>query len=48
MAVEVAKLPSGPLRRTEASELYILRSREARREDLLELPGFSSKVKEEL
>lgn len=33
--VEVAKLPSGPVRRSEASELYILRAKEARGEALL-------------
>ena len=37
--VEVVALPAGPVRRSEASGLYILRARESRGEDPLEPRG---------
>jgi ribosomal 50S subunit-recycling heat shock protein len=41
--VEVAKLPDGSVRRSEAQELYIFRAREARSESLFEPASEPSK-----
>lgn len=41
--VEVAALPSQPTKRAEAPDLYVLLSREPRREDLLEESGRPAK-----
>lgn len=42
LTIEVAEMPTGAVRREEASKLYVLKSKEARREDLLEQTGLSS------